>query len=171
MRERLETGQNSSNRQLRLENLCNEHPATDRLLLQGLYFGIIDEADSVLIDEAVTPLIISSPANDESKQAAYEKALALAETMILADDFVVYEDIKSIGFTPEGVRKLEKIGNDLGGMWKSKILREELVDTALRAQRLFLKDRQYLVADGKVQIIDKFTGRVMPDRSWEGGLH
>lgn len=139
-------------------------------MLQGLYFAIVDEADSILIDEAVTPLIISTAVNSDGKRMAYERAIAYAQKLT-DDEFRIHEEFNVIEFTSAGNRKLEEIGRDAGGIWKSPVLREELISQALRALHLFKRDRQYLVIDNTVQIVDEFTGRLMPDRNWEGGLH
>lgn len=170
LRDRIEVGMRLSPRQLKLESLYEKHPTGEKLLLRGLYFGIVDEADSILIDEAVTPLIISASAENSGRQRAYQKALEIARQMDPAG-YRLHGDVRAVELTAEGLDYLEELGERQGGLWKSQVLREELVSHALRALYLFHRDRQYLVADGKVQIIDEFTGRVMPDRSWEGGLH
>lgn len=170
LRDRIEVGMHMSERQLQLESLYNDQPTGDALLLKGLYFAIVDEADSILIDEAVTPLIISTAINNDSKRVAYQRAIAYAE-QLTDDEFEIHEEFNAIEFTRAGRHKLEALGKEAGGIWRSPVLREELISQALRALHLFKRDRQYLVADNKVQIVDEFTGRLMPDRSWEGGLH
>lgn len=171
LRDRVEVGMRMSRRQLELEDLYAAEPQKNKLLLRGLYFAIIDEADSILIDEAVTPLIISTSATNESKKRVYETALGFAEQLEEELDYVVHKDVSVVELTRTGRNRLEDWGEDKGGLWKSEVIREELISQAVRALNLFLKDRQYLVSDGKVQIIDEFTGRLMPDRNWEGGLH
>lgn len=170
LRDRIEAGTRMSGRELQLESLYSDQPIGDGLLLQGLYFAIVDEADSILIDEAVTPLIISTAVNSDGKRMAYERAIAYAQKLT-DDEFRIHEEFNVIEFTSAGNRKLEEIGRDAGGIWKSPVLREELISQALRALHLFKRDRQYLVIDNTVQIVDEFTGRLMPDRNWEGGLH
>jgi preprotein translocase subunit SecA len=142
------------------------------LLLRGLHYAIVDEADSVLIDEAKTPLIISGAAGaDSSEQETYRAALTLARDLELNRDFVIEGRERIIRLLPAGLGCLASRAEALGGVWIRRQWREELARQALSALHLFLKDKQYLVKDGKVQIIDEYTGRVMPDRSWEHGLH
>lgn len=156
---------------LELERLYDERPRVRRLLLRGLHYGIVDEADSVLIDEARTPLIISSGRGDTLEQRTYHAALVLAGQLEAGLDFVIEGSERNIRLTPTGESRLAEIAPPLGAVWAGRHRREELVRQALTAQHLFVRDKHYLVRDGKVQIIDEYTGRVMPDRSWEHGLH
>jgi preprotein translocase subunit SecA len=139
------------------------------LLLRGLHFAIVDEADSVLIDEARTPLIISETRPDEHGEALYRQALDLARRM----DAAHYELSRNreIWITPAGDTALEEWCTPLGGLWRSPLWRRELAQKALTAVHCYQRDQHYIVAENKVQIVDEFTGRVMPDRSWEQGLH
>ncbi|MBD3649666.1 MAG: prepilin peptidase, partial [Pseudomonadales bacterium] len=170
LRDRIEMGMRLTERQMQLEPLYKDNPTGDVLMMRGLYFGIVDEADSILIDEAVTPLIISTVIDSDTKRQAYEEALAFAEQFD-ARGYEIHEDIKAVEFNNAGLDTLTEWGEGKGGIWKSPVIREELTGQALRALHLFKRDRNYLVHDGKVQIIDEFTGRLMPDRNWEGGLH
>jgi preprotein translocase subunit SecA len=139
------------------------------LLLRGLQFAIVDEADSVLIDEARTPLILSAQGKrGGGEEAMYRQGLEMARALSPADYFV--ED-GQIDLTPAGVDALAAAAATLGGLWNGPRRRERLVRQALSALHLFEADKHYLVRDGKVQIIDENTGRLMPDRSWEQGLH
>jgi len=139
-----------------------------KLLLRGLQFAIVDEADSVLIDEARTPLILSAQASQTQEEQMYRQALKLAE-QLLDSDFLI-EDSR-IELTETGAQQLEEHAKSLGGVWAGPRRREQLVRKALTALYMFERDKHYLVRDGKVVIIDEFTGRLMPDRSWEQGLH
>ena len=151
-----------------------------RLHVPGLFKVIVDEADSVLIDEAVTPLIISTSPDDEPNTDRYVKATELAMTLEVGKDFTIDWTVRQVEFTPRGQHRLEELaGGD--GFWRGKRRREELVNQAVTAHYCFIRDEQYLVAqernektgkvEQKVQIIDEFTGRVMADRSWRHGLH
>jgi preprotein translocase subunit SecA len=171
LRDRVEVGMRMSRRQLELEDLYAPEPQKNKLLLRGLYFAIIDEADSILIDEAVTPLIISTAVTNDSKKRIYETALSFAVQLEEDLDYVVHKDVSAIELTRTGRKRLTDWADVKGGLWKSEVIREELISQAVRALKLFVRDRQYLVSDNKVQIIDEFTGRLMPDRNWEGGLH
>lgn len=138
------------------------------LLLRGLQFALVDEADSVLIDEARTPLILSAQANRSGEEAMYRQALEMARKLSAAD--YVVED-GQIELTAAGEAALEEAARPLGGLWNGPRRRERLAKQALSALHLFEADKHYLVRDDKVQIIDENTGRLMPDRSWEQGLH
>jgi preprotein translocase subunit SecA len=139
-----------------------------RLLLPGLQFAIVDEADSVLIDEARTPLILSAPGEASGETDMYRQALELAQGLEEAH----FERSESqIDLTVAGEAKLAELAAPLGGVWSGPRRRERLVLQALTAVHVYQADKHYLVRDGKVQIIDEYTGRLMPDRSWEQGLH
>lgn len=142
------------------------------LLLRGLHCAIVDEADSVLIDEARTPLILSG-AQEGAENAAglYEAALDIARRLDPGDAFQVLPNEKSIRLTADGENQIAGLAAGLPGLWAIRRAREELVQHALAALHLYRRDVQYIVADGKVQIVDEYTGRVMPDRSWESGIH
>jgi preprotein translocase subunit SecA len=145
------------------------------LLLRGLHFVIIDEADSVLIDEAKTPLILSG-GDDESDAALYNLALAFAHELVEGVDFTIDEGQNSVQLMPRGRQRLAemvsvKTWSAKDFLWQSRRARNELLEQALSALHLFRLDKHYIVAEGKVQIVDEYTGRVMPDRSWERGLH
>jgi preprotein translocase subunit SecA len=172
LKDRIVLGREANQLQLQAERLYEERPRLKQLLLRGLHYAIVDEADSVLIDEAKTPLIISGPASREaSEQATYQTALALTSEMETGRDFVIEGRERVVRLLPEGLARLAQRAKELGGVWIRRQWREELARQALSAHHLFLRDKQYLVKDGKVQIIDEYTGRVMPDRSWEHGLH
>ena len=139
-----------------------------RLLLRGLQFAIVDEADSVLVDEARTPLILSADADHSQEEAVHRQALDLARQLSDAE-YEIRDD--GIEITESGGSRLEKLAQSLTGVWSGPRRREQLVRQALSALHAFKRDKHYLVRDGKVVIIDEFTGRLMPDRSWEQGLH
>ena len=139
-------------------------------LLRGLHVAIVDEADSVLIDEARTPLIISETLPDDLDVDVYHQAIAIAKRLEGDTDFVLAKD-RDIWLTPLGYSKVNTSALELGGVWKSALWQKELVQKALSAVHSFHQDEHYIIADNKVQIVDEFTGRVMPDRTWERGLH
>ena len=172
LKDRIVLGREANRVQLQVERLYEKRPRLNQLLLRGLHYAIVDEADSVLIDEAKTPLIISGAAGaDSSEQETYQTALLLAKELAPNRDFVIEGRERVIRLLPAGLDRLARQADALGGVWIRRQWREELARQALSALHMFLKDKQYLVKDGKVQIIDEYTGRVMPDRSWEHGLH
>ncbi|MBP1778502.1 MAG: preprotein translocase SecA subunit, partial [candidate division NC10 bacterium] len=142
-----------------------------RVVLRGLHYAIVDEADSVLVDEARTPLIISGRHADEPERQIYEMALNLAGRLESGRDFVVDQRERSIRITDAGQAHLDELASGLDGVWTGPRRREEFVRQALTALFLYTRDVHYLVCDDKVQIVDEYTGRVMADRSWERGLH
>ncbi|HLE43087.1 MAG TPA: preprotein translocase subunit SecA [Methylomirabilota bacterium] len=171
LKDRIVLGDQPNRIQLQLERLYGGGRRTRQLLHRGLFFAIVDEADSVLVDEARTPLIISGGGGERREQQVYQTALALAERLERDRDFVLQERERSVELTPAGQARLEELTASLAGVWRGRQRREDLVRGALTAHHLILRDKHYLVKDGTVQIIDEFTGRAMPDRSWEHGLH
>ncbi len=140
-------------------------------LLRGLFYAIVDEADSVLIDEARTPLIISSNVDDPNGRVLYEQALALAGSLTSGEHYRLRPSERSVELTDAGRAAVGEFARALPGLWAITRAREELVEQGLSALHLFARDRHYIITDDKVQIVDEYTGRVMADRSWERGLH
>ncbi len=137
------------------------------IVQRDLFFCIVDEADSVLIDEARTPLIISDPVESETME--YQKFASLANQMQIELDYVADEKSQSITLTENGIDKVEKLLK-LDDIWSNYSTTYHL-ENALKAKTFFIKDDEYLVKDGKVVIVDEFTGRLMPDRRFSEGLH
>jgi preprotein translocase subunit SecA len=171
LKDRLMLGRDASQMHLQLEGLHAEHPRTRRLLLRGLCFVIVDEADSVLVDEARTPLIISNLGDSSQEERIYGEAVAMARQMDTGTDFLIRPREHDVELTERGRRRAAELAEPYGGVWVGPRRREELLRRALSALYLFQRDKQYLVRGGKVQIVDEYTGRVMADRSWERGLH
>ncbi len=144
---------------------------TDRLVMRGLQYAIIDEADSVLIDEAVTPLIISGEAPNQEQVEAFTQAADIAANFECGSDYRINQRYREVDLTPAGNRKLDALSEGLGGLWAGRRRREELLVQALTARELFVVEKQYIIDEGKVVIVDEFTGRLMPDRTWRDGLH
>jgi preprotein translocase subunit SecA len=158
---------------LALENLRGDVSRDDQLVLRGLCFAIVDEADSVFIDEARTPLILSSSVSSDKDLDNSERALHFARTLLGQEDYRLDMLERKVTLTESGKDKLDIYADELGleGVWSSIRAREELIIQALSALWLYQRDHQYVVSDEKIQIVDESTGRVMPDRSWERGLH
>jgi len=143
------------------------HP--EERVQRGLNFAIIDEVDFILIDEARTPLIISAPDTESSKM--YEEFAKIVPRLNPNTDYEIHEKEKAVTLTEEGIEKIEKI---LGvkNIYQEKGIRFlHHLEQALRAHVLFKRDRDYVVKNGEVIIVDEFTGRLMPGRRWSGGLH
>ena len=155
----------------RLQSAGNAQTAAiSPVLLRGLHVAIVDEADSVLIDEARTPLIISETMPDEMGPVLYNQALDFGKRMQSGIHFEMAAD-RQIWLNLQAETDLAVWAQHLPGVWTSAIWRKELIQKALTALHCFHRDQHYILADNKIQIVDEFTGRVMPDRSWERGLH
>jgi preprotein translocase subunit SecA len=143
----------------------------DRLVQRGLNFAIIDEADSVLVDEAITPLIISGPAPNPEQVEAFRQAADIVSNFKQGTDYRINARYREVELTNEGKNRLAQASETFGDIWQAERRREEIATKALVAKELYSLDKQYVIDEGKVVIVDDFTGRLMPDRSWRDGLH
>ncbi|MGB2631415.1 MAG: preprotein translocase subunit SecA [Minisyncoccales bacterium] len=136
---------------------------------RGFNYAIVDEVDSILIDEARTPLIISAP--DEESSKWYQDFARVIPQLKPEDDYKVDEKDRAATLTESGIAKVERIMG-MENIYEEKGIKYlHHLEQALRAQALYKPDRDYVVKDGQVIIIDEFTGRLMPGRRWSGGLH
>jgi preprotein translocase subunit SecA len=172
LRDKLTLGRVTDSLRLQSEYLYSGHAREERLLLRGLHFAICDEADSLLVDEARTPLIISGSGQgaDEEENFLVE-VLSVTRTLVEGKHYVIDRHENTIDLTRMGEERIAEAGASLGSAWTGSIRRNDAVRKALTALYVFVPDVHYLVRDGKVQIIDEYTGRLMPDRSWERGIH
>src|SRR5436305_276699 len=145
--------------------------ATDlaQLTQRDLSYAIVDEVDSILIDEARTPLIISGQGEDPTDK--YYQYARLAGRLQLETDFTVDEKHKSASLTEEGITKVERWTGIKNIYDLEHTIEAHQVNQSLKAKGLYLRDRDYLVQNGEVVIVDEFTGRTMPGRRWSDGLH
>ena len=172
LRDRIALGQQDGALGLYAEHLYGKNSRLQELRLPGLHFAIIDEADSILIDEARTPLVISATADSAPQDLAlFEQSVKLSKELKMDEDFEIDHRHHKVSLTECGSEQLLFLCKELGPEWASRLRREEMVTQALIAEYLYRCDEHYLVRDGKIMIIDEYTGRVMPDRSWEYGLH
>ena len=171
LKDRLMLGRDTRDLGLQIQGLHAERSRAKRLLLRGLCFVIVDEADSVLVDEARTPLIISNAGDSSQEREVYTEAVAIARQLETGVDFSIRPREHDVELTERGRRRAAELAQPYGGVWMGPRRRAELVRRALAALYLYQRDKQYLVRGGKVQIVDEYTGRVMADRSWERGLH
>jgi preprotein translocase subunit SecA len=151
------------------DNMVVELP---QMVQRELHYAIVDEVDNILIDEARTPLIISGPAEESS--AEYQRFASLVPRLVSEEDYTVEEKLRVVSPTEQGILKIER----MLGIPASKSLYDpdflELTpyfENALKAHVLFKKDRDYVVKDGEVVIVDEFTGRLMFGRRYSEGLH
>ncbi|MFK7855486.1 MAG: preprotein translocase subunit SecA [Granulosicoccus sp.] len=171
LRDRVARGASTSALHQSIERLVDNTERQRKLMLRGLCFAIVDEADSVLIDEARTPLVLSQKADtSEYSQTVCKEALELAEKLVEGVHFRFSEVNRRVAFTPGGHTHLAQLASRSGSASHSGRQLEELIQQALSALHLFVRDRDYVVCDGKVQIVDSNTGRAMNDRSWGKGL-
>jgi preprotein translocase subunit SecA len=142
---------------------------TDLLRQRESYFAIVDEADSILIDEARTPLIISAPASDSGQNYAIFSGIA---RKLVPDDYILDEKRKAVSLTDQGVEKVQKMLGIKNLYAPDHVRSVYHMDQALRAETLFKRDRDYVVTtDKEVIIVDEFTGRLMHGRRYNEGLH
>ncbi len=170
LKDRVTAGGRASRAQLRMRSHVGPGQG-NALLLRGLHFAIVDEADSVLIDEARTPLILAEKGESAGDPAMYTQALALAGQLEVERDFELIVARRELQLSQAGRARLTDLCANLGPAWTTAHGREHMVSQALRALHLFHRDQQYLVAEDKVHIIDEYTGRILPGRTWEQGLH
>ncbi len=147
----------------------------DDKVQRELFYAIVDEADSIFIDEARTPLIISGPS--EESVDVYYIADGIVRQLKKDRDFKIEEKTKTATLTDEGIRRVEEIVKKTTGLKDFNLYDPKYSDLlhaiiqSIRAHHLFKRDVDYVVKDGKVVIVDEFTGRIMPGRRWSDGLH
>jgi preprotein translocase subunit SecA len=141
----------------------------EQLVQREHYFAIVDEIDSILIDEARTPLIISAP--DEESEELYNTFSKIVPRLKEVRDYTVDEKMKAASITEEGIEAMEKMLGIKDIYTEKGIKYVHHLEQALRAQALFRKDKDYVVKNGEIIIVDEFTGRLMPGRRWSEGLH
>ena len=141
---------------------------TSEMVQKGHYFAIVDEVDSVLVDEARTPLIISAP--DTEPTDKYYKFAELVDGLNPDTDYKIDEKSKSASLTEQGITRVEKLLK-VDNLYEKDFEAIHHMENALRARTLYLRDREYVVKDGQITIVDEFTGRLMFGRRWSDGLH
>ena len=136
---------------------------------RGHYYAIVDEVDSILIDEARTPLIISQP--DIQSSDWYKRFALIVEKLKEGEDYEVDEKFRSVSLTSSGIRKVEKMLGVTNLYSPDNFHLVHYLDESLKAKALFFKDKDYVVKNNEIVIVDEFTGRLMPGRRFSGGLH
>jgi preprotein translocase subunit SecA len=141
----------------------------DHMVQRGHVFGIVDEVDSILIDEARTPLIISGPAAESAR--LYYQFAGIVRGLTRDADYEVDEEKRTVAPTEEGVEKVERqLGVDnLYDLVSANLVHQ--LTQALRAKELYKRDKDYIIQNGEVMIVDEFTGRILEGRRWSDGLH
>jgi len=141
------------------------------VVLRGLHTAIVDEADSVLIDEAVVPLIIATPRKNEALREGIQIAQRVGEMLEVGTDYRVNGRYREIELTDAGRRRIQSACSDLPGFWRGEERRTELIKQALSAREFYRNGQQYVLSEDRVLIVDEFTGRPMPQRTWRQGMH
>ena len=147
----------------------NMSSAVEGRVQRPLAYAIVDEVDNILIDEARTPLIISGPADMSARE--YQRFSRVVPSLDMDVDYTIDEKHKSVALTNDGITKLEQLLNitNLYGQDNFGVVHQ--LENALKAQTLFIRDKEYVVQEGRVIIVDEFTGRMMEGRRFSDGLH
>lgn len=147
----------------------NMAPDMQYCVQRSLNYAIVDEVDSILIDEARTPLIISSAA--EESASMYQQFSSLVPRLKIEEDYIVDEKDRAVMITDNGIKKMEEMLNVKNIYEENGITLVHHLEQALKAHALFKKDKDYVVRDGEIVIVDEFTGRLMVGRRYSEGLH
>ncbi|MEK9157424.1 MAG: preprotein translocase subunit SecA [Patescibacteria group bacterium] len=146
----------------------NMAQTAEAMVQRGLHFAIVDEVDSILIDEARTPLIISAPAEESSD--TYYRFAEIAKSLVKDEDYNIDEKLRTSTYTEKGLQKIEA-ALGVSNLYETGLANIHHAEQALRAQALFTNDKEYVVRNGEVVIVDEFTGRMMEGRRYSDGLH
>lgn len=141
----------------------------DQIVQRPHFFAVVDEVDSILIDESRTPLIISSAVAES--ESLYKTVTSVATKLDPATDYTVDEKQRAIQLTDDGITKAEKLLGITDMYSEQSIKYVHYLETAVRARAIYQKDKDYVIKDGEVIIVDPFTGRMQPGRRWSEGLH
>jgi preprotein translocase subunit SecA len=171
LRDRLQVEGQVSDLQRAIEHALLPQQAAEQLVMRGIHAVIIDEADSVLIDDAVMPLILSAPRKNVPLAEATRLARELVHELQHDVDFTVNRELRQIRWTDKGVDKLDDIKNRLPRIWQGRERCQELMTVALMAQSLFFLGEHYVIQDDKLVLVDAQTGRLTPNRNLGIGLH
>jgi preprotein translocase subunit SecA len=160
----------ATNNELGFDYLRDNMAANPEGLVQrGLNYAIVDEIDSILIDEARTPLIISAP--DVESTEHYKRFASVVPSLTLEVDYIVDEKLKAITLTDEGIERIEKMLGIKDIYESGDVTLAHHVEQSIKAYALYHKDKEYVVQNGEILIVDEFTGRMMPGRRYSEGLH
>jgi preprotein translocase subunit SecA len=143
--------------------------SVEQCVQRRLWYAIVDEVDSILVDEARTPLIISGQADEPTEK--YYTYASLIPRLVAEDDYTIDEKTKSAALTEDGIAKVEKWTGIKNVYDIEHVTEAHHINQALKAHALYLRDQDYIVVNGEVIIVDEFTGRTMPGRRWSDGLH
>ena len=170
LKDRMKEEQNYSINNYLINKISNKTTPSD-YLLRGLDTVIVDEADSVLADDAVTPLIISTKVENKILKKSVQDAYKIAVNLEKDKHYIISEKFNDITLKANATEIIESYIHSFSNIWKSKDRREFLIKQALMAKELYELNKHYIIKDGKVIIVDEKTGRIMSERTWGNGLH
>lgn len=156
--------------QLLIQKFCGEQKNAQNNVMSGLHCAIIDEADSVLGDEATTPLIISVSGQNHLLKKAALITKSIVQKLQPEVHYTLNQRYRDISLTPVGKQVIEDLTHELPAIWRVSLWRDDLVQQALVAREFFIRERHYTIIDDKVIIVDEKTGRLMHGRTWRYGL-
>jgi preprotein translocase subunit SecA len=166
------SGKGTQPRQIEnLRALATGQTSDDGMIVPALLFCIVDEADSVFIDEAQTPMVISQEAEGLIEAAIIHWAIEQAQQLVADVDFSILEAEHHVDIEKIPLNKEIPLPQNVRPIWYNHAWKMLLIKQALTALHLYHKDQHYIIQDNKIQIVDESTGRIMADRSWEQGLH
>ncbi|MCC5833386.1 MAG: hypothetical protein JJU20_01520 [Opitutales bacterium] len=171
LRDRILLGNYAEPTRRNVMRLSGYTPTQQHTVLRGIYTAFVDEADNQLIDEAVTPLIISRKDENSLIEEASERSEELAASLLPGEHYELNNRYREARLIEAGRAKVAEWCEGQAGFLSATDWMCDLVNQALQARHYFLKDKQYVIVDGKIVIVDEFTGRPMPGRSWRLGLH
>ncbi len=170
LRDRILPDQGRDDLHRRASRLSDRNPDRNKVL-RGLCLSIVDEADSILLDEAVTPLILSREGKNNMAKIHYQQAMDIAQRLENPSHFILDDHLRQAELTRLGAFQAEQMSQGWGGLWMTRRFREGLVAQALAALHAYHRDRDYLVKDHAIHIVDATTGRKAEGRQWSRGLH
>ncbi len=173
LRDKLKLGSEQTPQSRLIQHLSDSAGSTgEPLVMRGIHTVIIDEADNILIDEAVTPLIISQTMRGNSFARCCAIARDLGAALQAGVDYTIDFKHSEITLTHQGIAAIGRHSHRFPAIWRSHDRRNELVRQSLVAEHFFIKDKHYVITgESKVEIVDEFTGRILPGRTWKQGLH
>ena len=172
LRDRIQLGRFCSPQRRHVYRMAAADSKLNRsLVMRGLDTVFVDEADSVLIDEAVTPLIISRETENAPDAGVYQAAVGIAASLEQGRDYTTDVKYRDVHFTERGVERMRDMAQAMPGIWNATDRKMEMIHQAVAASIFYRWEQQYVMQDGRIVIVDEFTGRLMPDRKWRQGMH
>ena len=170
LRDRMVLGAKSGDIHLKLDRLYGEAGRTGKLLMRGLGFAVIDDADTVLLDQACAPQSISGTGDSGNEEQIAHRAFAVADALEADTHFQVFKDNTRIEITDHGKAQIQNLIDQDDALRTGPAIRVDTVREALMARHLFFRDEHYILRDGRILILDEQTGRPAANRQWMGGL-